>query len=255
MMGNKLTFLGTGTSTGVPQTGCGCEVCRSVDPRDRRLRCSALLNIGDKNLLIDCGPDFRKQILDLGAPEIDAVLLTHSHYDHVGGMDDLRPYCYSHNGMDVYCRKDVAGDLTARMPYSIHPKYPDRVPTFHLHEVDGSSFVAAGIIVQPLAVMHGELPILGFRIGDFAYITDAKTVPDSTLLLLQGVNTLVINALRIQEHPTHMNLHDTLNVINEVRPKRAYLTHLSHDMGLHARVSLMLPEGVSIAHDGQSIDL
>lgn len=255
MTQDRLIFLGTGTSTGVPQIGCGCDVCRSVDQRDKRLRCSALLHIGGKSLLIDCGPDFRKQIIDLGAPDIDAVLVTHSHYDHVGGMDDLRPYCYTHHGMDVYCRKDVAHDLATRMPYSIHPVHPDRVPTFNLHVVGNGNFKAAGIDVEPLEVMHGELPILGFRIGGFAYITDAKRIPQHTMEKLRGLDTLVINALRIKEHPTHMNLHDCMSVINEVKPKRAYLTHLSHDMGLHAEVSRMLPEGVTIATDGLSIDL
>lgn len=254
-MADKLIFLGTGTSTGVPQIGCNCEVCTSVDPCDRRLRCSALLCTDTGNLLIDCGPDFRRQILDLGSPEIEALLVTHSHYDHVGGMDDLRPYCYIHNGFDVYCRKDVAHDLRVRMPYSFHAEHPDRVPTFKLHEVASEPFRVIGKEVLPLEVMHGDLPILGYRIGNFAYITDAKTIGSNTMQKLKNVETLVINALRIKEHPTHMNLHDTLNVINYIKPRRAFLTHLSHDMGLHAEVSLMLPENVRIATDGLVIDL
>lgn len=254
-MADKLIFLGTGTSTGVPQIGCGCEVCTSPDPRDKRLRCSALLKTSSGTLLIDCGPDFRSQMLKLGSPDIDALLVTHSHYDHVGGMDDLRPYCYSHGGFDVYCRSDVARDLRERIPYSFNVKHPDRVPTFHLHEVGNKEFEVIGLEVIPLEVWHGDLPILGYRIGDFAYITDAKFISLDTLQKLQGVETLVINALRIKEHPTHMNLYDTLNVINYIKPKRAFLTHLSHDMGLHASVTRMLPDGVSIATDGMEIDL
>lgn len=254
-MADKLIFLGTGTSTGVPQIGCDCEVCTSVDPRDKRLRCSALMCTDAGNLLIDCGPDFRKQILDLGSPDIDALLVTHSHYDHVGGMDDLRPYCYTHNGFDVYCRKDVAHDLRVRMPYSFNAEHPDRVPTFKLHEVGGGAFTVIGKDIVPLEVMHGTLPILGYRIGDFAYITDAKIIPPDTMQKLMNVETLVINSLRIKEHPTHMNLYDTLDVINYIKPKRAFLTHLSHDMGLHANVTRMLPENVRIATDGLMIDL
>lgn len=255
MMADRLIFLGTGTSTGVPQIGCACEVCTSSDQRDRRLRCSALLELSGKRLLIDCGPDFREQILALGSPDINALLISHGHYDHIGGMDDLRPYCYAHNGLDVYCRKDVAMDLRTKMPYSFNPAHPDRVPTFHLYEVGNEPFYVDGVEIMPIEVMHGDLPILGFRIGAFAYITDAKVISQSALEKLSGVETLVVNSLRIKEHPTHMNLHDTLKIINIVNPIRAYLTHLSHDMGLHAEVSKNLPSNVTIATDGLTIEL
>lgn len=256
MNNSTLIFLGTGTSTGVPQIRCSCPVCTSTDPRDKRLRASVLLQLDNKkNLLIDCGPDFREQILRLGSPDIDAVLLTHSHYDHVGGMDDLRPYCYEHSGLDVFCSPDVAYDLRTRMTYCFNALHPDRVPTFKIHELQDIPFRICGHTIQPLKVMHGELPILGYRIGDFAYITDCKTMPQDTLELLKGVRTLVINALRIKDHPTHMNLSDALDVINNVKPHKAYLTHLSHDMGSHEEVSQKLPQGVEIAVDGMSIKI
>lgn len=247
-----LTFLGTGTSTGVPQLRCDCKVCRSQDPRDRRMRASVLIEAAGKNILIDSGPDFYHQMLASGTDHIDAVLLTHSHYDHVGGIDDLRPYCYAVGGhLPVYCKKDVARDLRARVPYCFaeHP-YPG-VPTFTINEIDTAPFnVADGIEVIPLPVMHGRLEIRGFRIGDIAYITDCLTMPSGTLDLIKGVDTLVVNALRIKPHESHMNLAAALDVIKAVGPRRAFLTHLSHDMGLHADVDRSLPSGVSIAFDG-----
>lgn len=250
----KLTFLGTGTSTGVPQMRCHCPVCTSTDPRDRRLRTSALVETGGRRLLIDCGPDLRAQLLGVGSPDLDALLVTHTHYDHVGGIDDMRPYCNRGRHFPVYCRHDVADDLRRRVPYCFaeHP-YPG-VPSFDLRIVDPDRpFSVGGLTVVPLPVMHYRLPIIGFLIGPLAYITDCKEMPPSTLTLLEGVDTLVINALRREPHLSHMNLDDALSVISEVRPRQAYLTHLSHDMGLHAMVEPTLPKGVAIAFDGLSV--
>ncbi|MCM1517664.1 MAG: UDP-N-acetylmuramate dehydrogenase [Pseudoflavonifractor sp.] len=251
----SLTFLGTGTSTGVPQIGCDCEVCTSDDRRDRRTRTSALLSVGERSLLIDCGPDFREQILATGSPWIDALLVTHSHYDHVGGVDDLRPYCAAGEGLPVYCREDVASDLHTRLPYcfSSHP-YPG-VPKFDIHTVGDAPFTIGDIEVTPLPVMHYRLPIIGFRVGQLAYITDAKDIPESTIELIRGVDTLVINALRHTPHLSHMNLEQALDVISRVSPRRAWLTHLSHEMGRHSDVEPTLPPGVGIAYDGLTIEI
>lgn len=261
-----LTFLGTGTSTGVPQMRCDCRVCRSEDPHDKRLRCSALLQptAGAPGVLIDCGPDFRMQMLREGCPDLACVLLTHTHYDHVGGLDDLRPYAHHYPGehFPVYCRADVAADLRARIPYCFaeHP-YPG-VPQFDLRTVkEGDSFDAmAGsghdpLVFETLAVTHGRLPILGFRCGSFAYITDASTQPPETLERLHGLDTLVINALRKAPHPSHQNLSQALNVIKETAPRRAFLIHMSHDFGLHAEVAASLPDGVEVAYDGLTVEL
>lgn len=252
----ELTFLGTGTSTGVPQIGCGCEVCRSADPRDRRLRTSALVRIGGHRLLIDCGPDFRQQILREGSPNIDALLVTHTHYDHLGGIDDLRPYCYRDNGFPIYCREDVAKDIKVRMPYCFGEKRYPGAPRFDIHVIDDTQFEVDGIGIVPLPVFHTEsLGITGFRIGPLSYVTDCKIMPEQTLRLMEGTDTLVINGLRAKEHPSHMNIAQALGVINAVNPRRAYLTHLSHDAGRHEQLGLSLPEGVEPAFDGLTIEI
>lgn len=254
----SLTFLGTGTSTGVPQINCHCPVCSSPDARDKRLRSSALLRVGGRTLLIDAGPDLRTQLLAHPTPHIDALLVTHSHYDHVGGIDDLRPFCYSHGHemkMPVYCTRDVAADLRSRVPYCFkrHP-YPG-VPTFDLRDVTPSEpFKVAGIDILPVEVLHWKLPIVGFRVGPLAYITDCKTMPDATVRALKGVDTLVINALRKEEHLSHLSLSQALELVEMIKPRRTFLTHIAHQMGLHAEVDPTLPEGVHLAYDGLVLD-
>lgn len=251
----RLRFLGTGTSTGVPQIGCKCPVCTSTDLHDKRQRASALLNVDGKNILIDCGPDFRQQIIDAGAPDIACALLTHSHYDHVGGIDDLRPYCRRDGGFPLYCRHDVADDLRNRVPYCFkeHP-YPG-VPSFDIHEIGSEPFKIGETSVVPLPVIHYKLPIVGFRIGKLAYITDAKIIPDETFHLLKGVDTLVINALRREPHLSHMTLDEALAAISRINPSIAYLTHLADKMGLQSEVEPTLPENVRIAYDGLEIEI
>lgn len=257
MKSYSITFLGTGTSSGMPVIGCDCPVCTSADKRDTRLRASALVRTSVGNtFLIDVGPDFRYQILKQGAPALTAALLTHSHYDHVGGIDDLRPYCSNHKDFTLYCQANVARDLRARVPYCFGRNLYPGVPTFDIHTIDcDKPFEAAGDVIVPLPVMHHNLPIVGYRLGPLAYITDCKTMPDSTVRLLEGVDTLVLNALRLQPHHSHLNLAEALQIIERVCPRRALLTHLCHQMGRHADVCAQLPPGVSVAYDGQVVEV
>lgn len=250
----EIEFLGTGTSTGVPQVGCGCKVCTSADEKDYRLRCSAIVRVQDLNLLIDCGPDFRQQILRASDKRLDALLVTHSHYDHVGGMDDLRPYCIG-KPFDVYAQPNVLCDIKTRIPYCFREhRYPG-VPSFRLHELDGTDFWVEGVRVTPLEAMHYKLPVYGYRIGNLAYITDANRIPESTFAKLEGVNVLVINALRVEPHLSHFCLSETLEVIARVCPERAYLIHMSHGIGLHKEVATLLPPHVSLAYDGMIVEI
>lgn len=251
----KLTFLGTGTSTGVPSIGCDCEVCRSTDPRDARLRCSALLTAGDNNILIDAGPDFRRQILDVGSPSLDALLITHTHYDHVGGIDDLRPYCYP-DGFNIYAQAYDIEDLKRKVPYCFAEKPYPGAPVLHPHVIRPLvPFTINGLEILPLPVRHYLLDIVGFRTGNLAYITDAKDIPSETIDAITGIDTLVINALRHKEHISHLNLSQALDVIKAVGPRIAYLTHISHDMGLYADVAPTLPDNARLALDGETIEI
>ncbi len=246
----EIEFLGTGTSTGVPLLRCHCPVCLSDDPRDKRLRTSAIVRYQGARILIDCGPDFRTQMLRASDDNIDAVLLTHIHFDHVAGLDDLRAYCFE-RPMPIYAREDVLRDLHARIPYcfSAHP-YPG-VPRFEEHVIGDNPFLVAGVRVEPIPVMHYRLPIVGFRIGPLAYITDAKTIDRHVIDSLRGTPLLVINSLKVAgEHLSHMCLDETLGVIELIRPGKAYLIHMSDRMGLHADSPRLLPEGVELAYDG-----
>lgn len=260
----ELTFLGTGTSTGVPQLRCGCPTCTSTDKRDHRLRASALLEVAGKRILIDCGPDFHQQMLRHGErsrqDRLDALLVTHQHYDHVGGIDDLRPYCYQEemkeSGFPVYCQADVARDLRERLPYSFKADPYPGAPRFDLREIEaGKSFEVAGLEVLPVRVNHYLLDILGFRIGELGYITDAKVVPDDTVEAMKGGDTLVINALRHKPHISHITLDEALELISRIKPRVAYLTHMSHDMGRYAEVAPTLPENVFLAVDDLKIHI
>ena len=246
----EIEFLGTGTSTGVPMLRCHCPVCMSADERDKRLRTSAIVRYQGARLLIDCGPDFRTQMLRASDDNLDAVLITHIHFDHVAGLDDLRAYCFE-KPMPLYARPDVLRDLHARIPYcfAAHP-YPG-VPQFEEHAIGDEPFLAAGVRVEPIPVMHYKLPIVGYRIGPLAYLTDAKTITADVIARLAGVPLLVINSLRTHgEHLSHMCLDETLAVIELIRPGKAYLIHMSDRMGLHADSPKFLPPGVELAYDG-----
>ena len=252
----KLTFLGTGTSQGVPVIACRCRVCRSVDERDRRLRTSALLTTDDgKHILFDIGPDFRQQMLRQKVESLDAIMVTHAHRDHVAGLDDVRSFNYvQHKNMDVYLNAIAKHALMRDYGYIFeHHEYPG-LPEADLHEVD-APFVAAGVTVVPVKAMHKDLPILAFRVGEMAYITDANHIAPEELEKLKGVKVMVINALRREKHFSHFSLPEALEVIDKVQPERAYLTHISHEMGLHSEVEKTLPEGVFLAYDNLEVEI
>jgi phosphoribosyl 1,2-cyclic phosphate phosphodiesterase len=250
-----LTFLGTGTSSGIPVIGCDCAVCRSTDPRDQRTRASVSVQVGDRTLLIDTATELRLQALRAGLRQVDAILMTHAHADHTGGFDDLRRFNeLMRRHLPVYADPETAANLRERFAYAFVDQFPfyGGKPDLLLHEIE-DPFDLFGSTITPVPVLHGRLPILGYRIGDLAYVTDAKTIPDESLDLLRGLDVLVLNALRQRPHPTHLSFAEALEVIAAVEPNRAYLTHLSHDAS-HAAASALLPPGVEIASDGLVIE-
>lgn len=251
----RLTFLGTGTSQGVPVIACRCRVCRSGDSRDRRLRTSALLEVEGRNILFDIGPDFRQQMLREDVGRLDAILITHAHRDHVGGLDDIRSFNYvQHSKMNVYLNAEARFAIERDYHYIFEPHQYPGLPEADLHTVE-ALFTAAGVEVMPVKAMHKDLPVLGYRIGAMAYITDANYMAPAEIAKLKGVKVLVINALRREKHFSHYSLPEALAVIEEVAPERAYLTHMSHEMGLHEEVSATLPPHVALAYDGLKVEI
>lgn len=289
----KLTFLGTGTSTGVPTIGCNCEVCRSNDRRDRRMRCSALLEVGGKRILFDCGPDFRQQALSVNLNWIDALLLTHAHSDHVAGMDDLRciPYAKFNwhlpetisNDLNQLPRVQLYGlkqtnDAVRKLFFYCFPKedpskphYKGMLPLLDLHDINEpleSFSVADGIVVLPIKAMHSYLPVLGYRIKNFAYLTDLKTIEKNEIDKLRGLDVLVLGMLRHNKtHISHLSLDEAMAIVNEVKPKHTYFVHMSHDIGLHSNFhnlsyynavrdeNLHVPDNCDLAYDGLSVNI
>lgn len=252
----KLTFLGSGTSQGIPVIACECEVCRSEDKKDKRLRCSAMLEIDGKNIVIDAGPDFRYQMLRAKVKDIRAILLTHEHKDHIGGLDDVRAFNWvKHGAVDVYTDIRTKEAVFKDYSYAFSEfKYPG-VPEINMHVIDPNPFYIDDIRVIPIPVMHHKLPVMGFRIGNFAYITDANYIPESSMERLKGTEYMVINALRKESHLSHFTLAQAVEVVQKLQVKEAWLTHIGHQMGLTAEVSAELSAHIHLAYDTLEVEV
>ncbi|MFZ1807844.1 MAG: MBL fold metallo-hydrolase [Cyclobacteriaceae bacterium] len=250
----KVTFLGTGTSQGVPVIGCDCEICQSLDYRDKRLRSSIHIEVDDQSIVVDTGPDFRQQMLTSRIQCLDFVLFTHSHKDHTAGLDDVRAFNFKQNiDMPLYGTRQVLDQLKTEYYYAfLKKKYPG-TPQLQLNEITEDVFHVNQLKITPLPVTHLHMPVLGFRIKDFSYITDANYIPDSTFKRLEGTKILVLNALQKESHISHFNLEEAIAVAKKVGAKKTYFTHLSHKMGLHSEVSKHLPPSIELSVDGMVI--
>ena len=252
----KITFLGTGTSQGVPIICCECAVCRSQNSKDKRLRSSILIESDNAKVVIDSGPDFRQQMLRIGIKTLDAVVFTHEHKDHIAGLDDIRPINYLQKKIiSVYADVSVQQALQREYPYIFSKDYPG-VPLIQIHSIDENhSFEIQGKLWQPIRVMHMNMPVLGFRIEDLVYITDANYICDEELEKCKNAKVLVLNALHHQKHYSHFNLEEALEIVERIQPKRTFFTHISHHMGLIDEINSRLPVSVSLAYDGMSIEI
>ncbi len=247
----KVKVLGTGTSQGVPVIACNCNVCQSTDPNDKRLRAAVLVETEGVTIVIDAGPDFRQQMLREKVADVDAIMITHEHRDHIAGLDDIRSFNFiNHKPVDIYAEERVQKVIKSEFFYSFgENKYPG-VPQIDLKTISLESFHIKGLEIIPIRVFHYKLPVIGFRIGDFSYITDANYISEEEKQKLHGTKYLIINALRKRKHISHFSLSESLELIKELSPKRAYITHISHQMGLHHDINEELPHGVSLAYDG-----
>jgi phosphoribosyl 1,2-cyclic phosphate phosphodiesterase len=247
----KITFLGTGTSTGIPQIGCDCETCTSNNPKDKRLRASVLIEEDNIGILIDSGPDMRQQLLQHDIRHISGLLITHEHYDHLGGLDDVRPL----GEVNVYAEKKVANVIRHNMSYCFTDnKYPG-VPAIRLHEIDLQPFIVQKLTIVPVRVMHARLPILGFRIGKMAYLTDVKTIEETELNKLNDIDVLILNALRIKPHISHLSLSEAVELAKKIGAKRTYFTHFSHHLGKHDVAQAIIPQNMYIAYDDLVVEI
>ena len=253
----QVTFLGTGTSGGIPVLTCGCEICNSLDYRDKRLRVSVWVEVENKNFVIDTGPDFRQQALRERIPSIDGIVYTHEHKDHTAGLDDIRPYNYLHgiHHLDLYGHPRVLSQLKREFAYAFDErKYPG-VPLINLQEINNQPFTIENILFIPIEVMHHKLPVLGFRIKDFTYITDVNFISEQELEKAYGTEILVLGALQQEKHISHFTLNEAIEVAEKVNARMTYLTHISHKMGLHSEVEKDLPPNIRLAYDGLKIKL
>lgn len=252
----KVTFLGTGTSQGVPVIACSCAVCQSNDPRDKRLRTSIHIQHGGSSFVIDSGPDFRQQMLRAKIKNLTALIFTHEHKDHVAGMDDIRAFNYVlQKKIDIYATLRVQEALVREFPYVFHDfKYPG-VPEVNMITIDEHPFIIEGLEFIPIEVLHYKLPVNAYRFGDFTYITDANFISEKEKEKIKGSRIVVINALRREKHVSHFNLQEALELIKELQPEKAYLTHISHQLGKHSHVEQELPPNVFLAYDGFEIEM
>lgn len=251
-----IRFLGTGTSQGVPVVGCSCEVCRSSDKSDKRLRASILIHVNGKSIVIDAGPDFRYQMLREEVKKLDAILITHSHKDHIAGLDDVRSFNYlQRKPMEVYASSDAQQGIKNEFAYAFTDTPYPGVPQINLHTIEDGLFEIEGITIQALRALHMRMDVIGFRIGDFAYITDTNYIPGTTLAQLTDCKVIVLNALRKEKHVSHYNLEEAIKVLEFLRPEQAYLTHISHLMGFHKKINAQLPEFIKLAYDGLHLNI
>ena len=253
----RIIFLGTGTSQGVPIIGCDCDVCISTESKDKRLRCSIYIETEEAKVVIDTGPDFRQQMLANNITDVDAVVYTHAHKDHTAGLDDIRPINFLHKkDMEIWASPSVEEALRREYIYIFDTKhdYPG-IPRVNLHSITGSPFAINGLEFIPINVLHYKLPVYGFRIGDFTYITDANMIPEEERSKIEGSKVLVLNALRKEQHISHFSLDEAIEVIQSFAPEQAYLVHLSHQMGKHEEVSSQLPDNIALAFDGLNISM
>ncbi|HQW23292.1 MAG TPA: MBL fold metallo-hydrolase [Bacteroidia bacterium] len=252
----KFTFLGTGTSQGVPMIGCTCEVCTSADLKDKRLRSSLMVESDSHRFVIDSGPDFRQQMLREKVDSLDGIVFTHEHKDHIAGLDDVRAFNYlNHKAMDVYASEAVQLALKREFFYIFNGDNYPGIPKINLHTIDEQPFEASGIKFIPIPVMHMRLPVLGFRMGGFSYITDANFISDKSKELLLNSEVLVLNSLRREKHVSHFNLEEAMELVDELKPKMTYLTHISHQLGKHEEVEQELPDNIRLAYDGLAVIL
>lgn len=251
----KITILGTGTSQGIPVIGCKCPVCTSTDPKDKRLRCSIWVEHEGESIVVDVGPDFRQQMLNAEVNKVDRILLTHEHTDHINGLDDVRPFNFRYRtDMPVYGEQRVLDVVRARFGYIFEANPYPSAPRVVLHPITASDTLTLGNLpVIPIHYLHHKLPVMGYRFGDFAYLTDIKTITDAERRKLDGVHTIVISALRHGPHISHLNLAEAFDLVEQIQPQRAFLTHLSHYMGTHEATERLLPPHIRVAYDGLTL--